>query len=456
MYRRLSALLINPYIYDVSAYGFWSAPLGLLYMGAILRKAGLRVSLLDCLTEQEEKRKEDGRAPFVKERVENPGSAKGLPKKFKRYGMSREEVRSRLTVMEKPDVVLITCVMTYWYPGAAEIVKLVRDVFPSSLIAVGGIYPTLCYEHAKKEMTGATIIVGRDNLDDFYSMIEEAQGEKLSMKPGRNEIRDFPYPAFDLYRKRYYVPLLTSVGCVYDCTYCATSYLRDTVTKRDPKEVLRELVYWNGKDISRFALYDDGFLSQPDDFAKPLLLGITRLPFDVSFYNPNAMNAALIDREMAALLRGARFQEIRLGLETVNVELQKRTGGKINRKMFEKAVGHLLNAGFPRHLVQAYVLAGLPEQKWEEARDTVDFVAGLGIKVNLAEYTPIPHSEMFEKYAHMARYPIADDPLFQNNALFPFAWEGFTDADMAALKAYVREKNPVAKTVVPTGRISLG
>ncbi len=84
----LHALLINPYVYDVSAYSFWSAPLGLLQIGAILRENGMRVSLLDCLKEQDSGRKEDGRAPYLKESVENrlPIS---VGKRFKRYGSRR-------------------------------------------------------------------------------------------------------------------------------------------------------------------------------------------------------------------------------------------------------------------------------------------------------------------------------------------------------------------------------
>jgi radical SAM superfamily enzyme YgiQ (UPF0313 family) len=446
MHKRLNVLLINPYIYDVSAYGFWSAPLGLLYMGSILRKAGSRVTLLDCLIEQEGKRKSDGRAPFVKEKVESPEVLKGLPQKFRRYGMSSDEVAGRLAVMDKPDVVLITCVMTYWYLGAKEIARLVREAFPHCLIAVGGVYPALCKDHAKRSIPEADMIVGRDGLDQFYAMIEEAQGDKLSTRPGRDEIIEFPYPAFDLYRKRTYVPILTSVGCVYKCSYCATPYLRSYIVRRDPKNVLRELMYWNGKDVSRFALYDDSFLTETELFAKPLLLGITRLPFDVSFYNPNAMNAAFVDQELAALLRGARFQEVRLGLETVDPQLQRGTGGKVTKKVFERAVGNLLNAGFPRNVIQAYIMAGMPLQKWDDVKETVDFAVNLGIKVNLAEYTPIPHSAMFDEYKHVARYPIEEEPLFQNNALFPFAWEGFTDKDMATMKSYVREKNSANTT----------
>jgi hypothetical protein len=444
--KRLNILLINPYIYDVAAYGFWSSPLGLLYMGAILRKAGMRVTLLDCLTEQEKKRRADGRAPFVKERVDNPGATKGLPKRFKRYGMSKEEVAGRLAVMEKPDLVLVTCTMTYWYPGAEEAVRLVRGVFPTSRIVVGGIYAALCEEHARQRMVEADLIVGISGLEEFYELVEDLLGDRLFFKPNRDDFTDFPYPAFDLYSRRFYVPLLTSVGCLYSCAYCATPYLRDRIVRRAPKSVLGEIMYWNEREVSRFALYDDSFLAEGEEFAKPLLRGIMQLPFSANFYNPNALNASLIDRELAVLLKGARFQEVRLGLETADPAVQRAMGGKIDRKGFERAVSLLFDAGFSRSAVQAYILAGLPLQRWEDVRKSVDYAVNLGITVNLAQYTPIPHTRMFQQYHGIARYPIAEEPLFQNNALFPFAWKGFTDEDMQHLKTYVKEKNADASS----------
>ena len=42
-------LLINPWIYDFTAYDLWSKPLGLLYMASFLRSFDYRVELIDCL-----------------------------------------------------------------------------------------------------------------------------------------------------------------------------------------------------------------------------------------------------------------------------------------------------------------------------------------------------------------------------------------------------------------------
>ena len=441
MTRPLQALLVNPYIYDVSAYGFWSAPLGLLYVGSILRENGFEIRLIDCLKERDEQRGDDGRAPFVKERVPNPEAARFVGKRFRRYGLSGEETRARLTAMAPPDLVLVTGIMTYWYQGASEVVELVRESFPLTKIVVGGVYASLCREHAERHMAKADLIVGRGGLEEFYAFVEESFGKKLKTRPAADDINRMPYPAFDLYGTRHFVPLITSIGCAYRCTYCATSFLRPRIVKRTVKSVLEEMGHWLGSGVSRFALYDDSFLLGAADFAKPLLRSIAALPVRPAIYNPNALNASLIDGEIASLLRAAGFEEIRLGLETIEPALQRQTGGKVDEKTFEKAVRDLLGAGFLPGEIRAYVLAGLPLQRWEEVKQAIDYGAGLGIKMSLAEYTPIPHTEMFERYKGLARYPIAEEPLFQNNALFPFAWEGFGERDMQRLKAYVREKN---------------
>jgi len=439
--RPLQVLLVNPHIYDVSAYGFWSAPLGLLYVGSILRESGWIIDLIDCLKEQDEKRGDDGRAPFVKERVPIPEPARLAGKRFRRYGLSREETGAKLRTIATPDLVLVTSIMTYWYQGAKEVVELVREAFPSTRIVVGGVYPSLCREHALREMARADLIVGREGLQELYAFIEETFDQKLRLTPAPDDIDAMPYPALDLYERRHFVPIIGSIGCAYRCTYCATSFLRPRMVRRPPESVLEEMAHWMGKGVFRFALYDDSFLAGAADFAKPLLRAIADLPSTPAIYNPNALNASLIDGETAALLRGAGFREIRLGLETSDPALQRETGGKVDRRVFERAVKALLEAGFAPGKVRAYVLAGLPRQKWEEVKESIDYVAGLGIKVSLAQYTPIPHTEMFERYKGLARYPIEEEPLFQNNALFPFAWEGFGEGDMNHLKSYTRGKN---------------
>jgi len=44
-----NVLLINPWIYDFAAYDFWLKPLGLLYLGGLLRANHHHISCIDCL-----------------------------------------------------------------------------------------------------------------------------------------------------------------------------------------------------------------------------------------------------------------------------------------------------------------------------------------------------------------------------------------------------------------------
>jgi len=448
--KRMRALLINPYIYDVSAYSFWSAPLGLLYVGSILRENGFRVELIDCLAVDETKRGEDGRAPFVRSRVEKPSGAGSVNKRFKRYGISPAALQSRLLAVEGPDLVLIASSMTYWYPGAVEAVALAREAFPRARVVVGGVYPSLCRDHAEAHLQADLTVSGGD-LAPLYAFIQEALGVALPYAPDTRDLEGLPYPAFDLYGKPFFVPLLTSLGCVYQCTYCATPYLHPRRTRRSPRSVLDEICHWQERGTPRFVLYDDNFLFARETHAKELLRMVQGLRNPVSFYNPNALNASMVDEETAVLLKGAGFSEVRLGLETADPRLQRTTGGKIDRRTFEGAVGFLTLAGFDGAAICAYVLAGLPLQESSDVKRTIDYVAGLGLRVSLAPYSPIPHTRLYEAHHALARYPIAREPLLQNNALFPFAWEGFTERDMNQLKAYAREKNralgPPKKTI---------
>jgi radical SAM superfamily enzyme YgiQ (UPF0313 family) len=328
--------------------------------------------------------------------------------------------------------------MTYWYLGTKEVIELVKGLFPKTKVVVGGIYPTLWFEHAQETMKGADLIIRNNEISRFYEFVEDLCGVRISYKPDPADLDSIPYPCFDLYDTIPFIPILTSLGCIYNCTYCATSYLHPSIIRRGVVSVLKELTYWHQKAVKRFVLYDDNFLYKKEVYAKPLLRAIANLPFEIELYNPNAVNAAMIDEEIAHLFFSAGFKEIRFGLESIEPYIMKTTGGKVDLEGFESAVKLLLKAGFRKGQIRAYILTGLPFQRWEGVRDAVDYLHSLGVIPNLAEYTPIPHTPMFDENKVYARFPLADEPLYQNNAVFPFAWDGFTEENLAFLKRYAK------------------
>jgi radical SAM superfamily enzyme YgiQ (UPF0313 family) len=248
--------------------------------------------------------------------------------------------------MDRPDLVLVTSIMTYWYPGTQEVVSIAREIFPESKIIVGGIYPTLCDHLAAHTLKEADLIVKNNEIERFYTFVEDMFSVSLSKKPLMDDLDVLPLPCYDLYENTHFVPLLTSFGCAFKCTYCATPYMYPGIVRRRPSSVIEEIRYWQERGVNTYVIYDDSFLYHKELFAKPLLKSITQLPKALRIYNPNAINAAFIDEELAGLLTAAGFREVRVGLESVNPVVQKETGGKITVKSFDNALRYLKNAGF--------------------------------------------------------------------------------------------------------------
>jgi hypothetical protein len=60
-----------------------------------------------------------------------------------------------------------------------------------------------------------------------------------------------------------------------------------------------------------------------------------------------------------------------------------------------------------------------------------------GANPMLVEYSPIPHTPLFEKAKKISPFDL-DEPLYQNNSIFPCQWDGFTMADYRRLKEGLR------------------
>jgi hypothetical protein len=52
----------------------------------------------------------------------------------------------------------------------------------------------------------------------------------------------------------------------------------------------------------------------------------------------------------------------------------------------------------------------------------------------LVEYSPIPHTPLFERARQTSQFDLGNEPLYHNNSILPCQWEGFTMADYRRLK----------------------
>ncbi|MGP7970135.1 MAG: B12-binding domain-containing radical SAM protein [Desulfobaccales bacterium] len=424
-----SLLLINPWIYDFAAYDFFARPLGLLYLAGWLRSLGAKIDLLDCLDMDHCRSGPFGTGRYPKEIVPTPAPLADVPRRFGRYGIQEADFRARLALLSPPAAVLVTSLMTYWYPGVIAAIRLVKECFPGAPVILGGIYASLCADHARAE-SGADLVLAGPWETGLPPLLARLGLGGLAAPPPA-ALDDLPYPALDLLKCLSYIPILTSRGCPLNCDYCASRLLQPRYRRRRPEAVAAELAHWQDTQggLSDVAFYDDALLWGAKEHLGVILEELARQGRSFRFHTPNGLQAGLITREVAGMLKRAGFATLRLGVETVALE-----GGRLDRKLrpgeLEAALAHLQEAGFAAREIGVYLLTGLPDQTELEVADSIRRVQELGATPVLAHYSPIPGTKLWPRACACSRYDLASEPLCHNNSVFPcqpqFSWTACT------------------------------
>lgn len=437
-------LLINPWIYDFACYDFWLKPLGLLCLARLLREKGYDISFIDCLDiynpnikeeagKRAPKRKMYGCGQFHKENIDKPEQLRCIPRRYSRYGIPEEAFKRELSRIQKPDAILITSMMTYWYPGPFRAIELSKETFPGVPVILGGIYATLCYEHAKR-YSFADYVIKRNGIKEALRLVHSLTNHE-SREEDTEKNYLYGYPRFDLLRGIDYVCLLTSQGCPYNCHYCASSLLNPSFSLRDPIETVDEIEYWFKKrGIRDFAFYDDALLWHSEEHIVCILNEILKRNIMCNLHAPNGLHMRELTPRIASLMYRAGFKTMRWGFETSDVNHQLLSSGKTTNEELKQAVSYLKEAGFSQNDIGIYILAGLPYQGKEEVEETISFVLECGARPVITEYSPIPGTRLWQDAVEVSKFPIADEPLFHNNSIVPCQWGGFSYDDMNLLK----------------------
>ncbi|MDO9515083.1 MAG: radical SAM protein [Syntrophales bacterium] len=441
MQKRL--LLVNPWINDFAAYDLWSAPLGLLSLASTLRENGYEVALVDCLNNlhrgiRAPKRASSGKGNFFKEEIAKPEALRDVPRKYSRYGIPPALFEADLLDMPRPDAIFVTSMMTYWYPGVFETIETLRRALPGVPVVLGGNYATLCTGHATRH-SGADIVAAGEGEKALPGVLKDLFNELPSFIPSAEDLDSYPYPAFDLLPGRDQVSVMTSRGCPFRCSYCASHLLSGEFRRRSLIAVVDEIEFWNRKfGIRNFSFYDDALLVEPEARAIPMMEEILQRGMDCSFHCPNGLHLRNMDASLASLMFRAGFRTIRFGFETASALRQTDTGGKVTNEETRDAVACLLEAGYRGDDIGIYILCGLPGQSASEVRESIDFARSCGGRPVITEFSPIPGTPIWKEAVDASPYDIEEEPLYHNNTLLPCRTEEFTYGMYQELKNLAR------------------
>jgi radical SAM superfamily enzyme YgiQ (UPF0313 family) len=233
-------------------------------------------------------------------------------------------------------------------------------------------------------------------------------------------------------------------GCPMRCAYCASHLISPHFRPGDVTTTLHNIeIYKNRCNVRSIAFYDDALLHRKDRALVPLLEEIVDRDLDLSFYLPNAVHLRYLDPKTAGLMKRAGFREVRLGFESSSAAFHSLHDAKVEAGDLAECVRILKDAGFGGGEIITYVLAGMPDQAPEEVEGSIRHAASLGVRISVAEYSPVPGTSLWDRTVSASPFPIADEPLFQNNSLFPLRRAEFTTGDLQRLKDLARGLSPL-------------
>ncbi len=363
--------------------------LGLLMLGAVLRKAGHQVRIVDA-------------------------SAQGLG-----YEQALEKARNF-----QPDIVLLTAVT----PSIARTEKLAlmtKEVYPTIPIVIGGPhftavpkqtmldYPVFDYgvmgegERTVVEMVEALSANASPAHVPGVVFRENGEITSATLRKPIKDLDTLPFPAWDVldgfpkqyhpaifkYRKLPATHIISARGCPEKCIFCDTSVFSRQIRYYSPEyilEMIEYLVRYFG--IKEIIFEDDQFLINKDRVIN-ICEGLLRATWRISWCCSGRVNS-INDLEVLKLMKQSGCWQINYGIESGNQYILDFAKKRISIDQIEKAVQLTHAAGI---LSKGYFIFGLPFETEETMEATIQFALRLPLNdMSIFILTPFPGSEMYD------------------------------------------------------------
>ncbi len=366
-------------------------PLGIMYLGSALRESGHDVRLVD---------------------VAFPERSFGdVPSALREF--VPDVVGISAITFEAESMHALSAGCKRWNPSVPVIVGGPHaSSYPDTILKDANVDGLVLGEGERVFLEWVRRRAGGEGLERLKGFAGRVNG-RLVKNPPADPIPDvdaIPFPAWDLIdvdayasRKsmttvgfRRYMPVFTSRGCPYRCTYCHENFGK-SFRGRSPENVLDEMRMLIGKfNIRDFEFLDDIF-NWDLLRAKKILKGIAALPVRVKIHFPNGLRCDQLDDEFLTLAAHAGLQFLSVAVETATPRLQRLSKKNLKIERVRRVIDRAVGLGI---YTRGFFMLGFPTETLDEMRATVEFA----VRSHLHEalffiVTPFGGTKMGERIA---------------------------------------------------------
>lgn len=268
--------------------------------------------------------------------------------------------------------------------------KIIKQKNKDIIILMGG--PSVSYnpEHILKENKDIDIIVigegeetfSRLLINDFRNLnnikgIAYRSGEEI-VNNGRGDFIDInrltsPYLSDSFRPKSDALLIEPSRGCLYRCKFCAWSKGRSINIKN--KETLMKELIWAYNNGYRKVNLSDTSINMNNEQLQMITDAILESKTSEKLSFSVFMKYEKIDRNQIKLLERVRFDEIIMGIESINPDVLIECGKRpFDKKAFEQIVNLLGSLG---NRITLSIITGLPKDSLLGIKRTIEYLESL-------------------------------------------------------------------------------
>lgn len=220
-----------------------------------------------------------------------------------------------------------------------------------------------------------------------------------------------PFAFEDMKRRKRYGTICTSLGCPFQCTYCAISHFSGRkVRYKSPENVVAEIDWWiKNKDVYYLRIMDENFTLNRKH-AMAVCEAIIKQNYDISMWAYARVDT--VDAELLNKMYEAGIHWVSYGFESGNRKVQGAIGkNQYSTARMKEIVDMTHNAGIN---IVANFMFGLPEDDRESMNDTLLLAKELNCEYpNMYCTMAYPGSLLYEES-------------LRNGVELPESWLGYT------------------------------
>jgi len=368
-------------------------PLGLLAIGSVLKRAGHQVKILDLRISNSPDEELDAVMSSFDPQVVGIG-VMTIECKYGFIDAAKvKKINPDVTVIfggphcsHEPQFILNDINVDLMVSGEGDltIVELIDTLEEGKDVA--GV-PGIAYKKNGSYLRTAErpVIRDLDTIDQEYDLIN------LERYFNFQSSMDF----FPVFRNKRFIPLVTSRGCPFKCTYCHDIFDK-SIQYRSPEAVVNEIEYLiKVYGIREFHIVDDVFNVNMKR-AKIVLDAIIERNLNIHISFPNGLRADFFDDELIDKMQRAGVYRMALGIESGSQRIQDMIKKDLDINIIYDVVEKLTSA---RMSVHGFFMLGFPSETREEMKETIDFACDLGLTTaNFSLVIPNPGTDLRQTF----------------------------------------------------------